>query len=164
MKTIATIVVIIAVAVVEITTAVVVVVTETAVAAEVETETKVAKTDTELEKVKRHCPAHLIGQFRNIVHFCFSPKLKSHLLSIFYKSSVWIIKARDRNLCTVHFCPEFLLNNISFSFKSILFKTIHFFTRQYYYFQQNCADEDLYSQLIIFSIRVDLGSIKIFSM
>ena len=57
---------------VEITTAVVVVATETAVVAEAETETKVAKTDTELEKVKTHCPAHLIGQFRNIVH-CFSP-------------------------------------------------------------------------------------------
>ena len=72
-KIIATIVVTIAAVAVEITTAVVVVATETAVAAEAETETKVAKTDTELEKVKTHCPAHLIGQFRNIVHFVSVP-------------------------------------------------------------------------------------------
>ena len=153
-KIIATIVVTIAAVAVEITTAVVVVATETAVVAEAETETKVAKTDTELEKVKTHCPAHLIGQFRNIVH-CFSPTNWSpHLLSIFYKSSVWIIKARDRNLRTVHFCPEFLLNNFSFIL-SILLNIIYFFTRQYYYFfEQNCANEDLNDQFIGFSFSL----------
>ena len=115
MKIIATIVVTIAVAVVEITTAVVVVATETAVAAaEVVTETKVAKTDTELERVKTHCPAHQIGQFRNIVH-CFSQQLKSpSSLNILIRVPSGSSKLGIVTYALLNFCPEFLLNNFSF--------------------------------------------------